>query len=168
MKKIKIKKKNKKRRNAPKYNGVVGEFRKRFNKGSIMEKVLIVIMLILVFIFIIGFVFMIYIIISAPDFDVDNLYTKESSIIYDSEGNEIARLGTENRERVTYDDLPEVFVDALVATEDSRFFQHNGVDMARFIKATIDFALNREDLGKQVRHYLLNDIAPRLKAELET
>ena len=137
MKKIKIKKKNKKRRNAPKYNGVVGEFRKRFNKGSIMEKVLIVIMLILVFIFIIGFVFMIYIIISAPDFDVDNLYTKESSIIYDSEGNEIARLGTENRERVTYDDLPEVFVDALVATEDSRFFQHNGVDMARFIKATI-------------------------------
>lgn len=137
MKKIKIKKKNKKRRNAPKYNGVIGEFRKRFNKGSIMEKVLIVIMLILVFIFIIGFVFMIYIIISAPDFDVDNLYTKESSIIYDSEGNEIARLGTENRERVTYDDLPEVFVDALVATEDSRFFQHNGVDMARFIKATI-------------------------------
>ena len=137
MKKIKIKKKAKKRGNPPKYNGVVGEFRKRFNKGSIMEKVLIVIMLILVFIFIIGFVFMIYIIISAPDFDVDNLYTKESSIIYDSEGNEIARLGTENRERVTYDDLPEVFVDALVASEDSRFFQHNGVDMARFIKATI-------------------------------
>lgn len=137
MKKIKIKKKAKKRRNAPKYNGVIGEFRKRFNKGSIMEKVLIVIMLILVFIFIIGFVFMIYIIISAPDFDVDNLYTKESSIIYDSEGNEIARLGTENRERVTYEDLPEVFIDALVATEDSRFFQHNGVDMARFIKATI-------------------------------
>ena len=46
MKKIKIKKKAKKRGNPPKYNGVVGEFRKRFNKGSIMEKVLIVIMLI--------------------------------------------------------------------------------------------------------------------------
>lgn len=41
-------------------------------------------------------------------------------------------------------------------------------DKFGFIKATIDFALNREDLGKQVRHYLLNDIAPRLKAELET
>ena len=41
-------------------------------------------------------------------------------------------------------------------------------DKFGFIKATIDFTLNREDLGKQVRHYLLNDIAPRLKAELET
>ena len=35
-------------------------------------------------------------------------------------------------------------------------------DKFGFIKATIDFALNREDLGNQVRDYLLNDIAPRL------
>ena len=40
-------------------------------------------------------------------------------------------------------------------------------DKFGFIKATIDFALNREDLGDQVRHYLLDEIAPRLINELE-
>ena len=49
------------------------------------------------------------------------------------------------------------------------FAEHNPRNITwDTMKATIDFALNREDLGKQVRHYLLNDIAPRLKAELET
>ena len=138
MKKIKIRKKTKKANN--KVNNSksnLGAFKKRFKKGNIGEKILIIIMLVLVSVFILGFVFAIYIVISAPDFDANSLFTKNSSILLDSESNEIARLGTENRERVTYDDLPEVFVDALVATEDSRFFQHNGVDLARFLKATI-------------------------------
>ena len=138
MKKIKIKKRTKKTNT--KVNNTKGNlnaFKKRFKKGNLREKILIIVMLVLVSIFILGFAFAIYIIVSAPDFDANSLFTKNSSILLDSEGNEIARLGTENRERVTYDDLPEVFVDALVATEDSRFFQHNGVDLARFLKATI-------------------------------
>ena len=40
-------------------------------------------------------------------------------------------------ELVTYEELPQVLVDAIVATEDSRFFQHNGLDIARFAKATL-------------------------------
>ena len=150
MKKIKIKSKKKNKVNPNKKQisqKNISAFKKRFINGKLFEKILTIIMLFLVFIFIIGFAFGIYIILSAPDFDVDNLYTKESSIIYDSEGNEIARLGTENRERVTYEDLPEVFIDALIATEDSRFFQHNGVDMARFIKATIGQLLGSSGAG---------------------
>lgn len=41
-------------------------------------------------------------------------------------------------------------------------------DKFGFIKATIDFALNRKDLGDQVRDYLLNEIAPSLQSELKT
>lgn len=148
MKKIKIKKRTKKTTaKTSKFNGNLNAFKKRFKKGNLGEKILIIIMLILVSIFILGFVFAIYIVISAPDFDVNNLYTKEASIVYDSENNEIARLGTENRQRVTYDDLPEVFVDALVATEDSRFFQHHGVDLARFLKASIGQVLGQSGAG---------------------
>lgn len=117
--------------------GELKKFRLRFKKGNIGEKILTLFMLLMVLVFIAVLAFVIYIIISAPEFDAEKLYTKEASIIYDAKGNEIARLGTENRERVTYDDLPEVFIDALVATEDSRFFQHSGVDMARFLKATL-------------------------------
>ena len=147
MKKIKIKKRTKKTNVKSNDKGNLSAFKRRFKKGNLGEKILIIIMLILVSVFILGFAFAIYIVISAPDFDVNNLYTKEASIVYDSENNEIARLGTENRQRVTYDDLPEVFVDALVATEDSRFFQHHGVDLARFIKASIGQVLGQSGAG---------------------
>lgn len=147
MKKIKIKKRTKKTNIKSNDKGNLSAFKRRFKKGNLGEKILIIIMLILVSVFILGFAFAIYIVISAPDFDANNLYTKEASIVYDSENNEIARLGTENRQRVTYDDLPEIFVDALVATEDSRFFQHHGVDIARFIKASIGQVLGQSGAG---------------------
>lgn len=82
--------------------------------------------------------FALYIIVTSPDFVPNELYTKEPTIIYANDGTtEIARLGKQNVEVVTYQDMPQVLIDALVATEDSRFFQHNGVDAARFIKASL-------------------------------
>lgn len=82
--------------------------------------------------------FALYIIVTSPDFVPNELYTKEPTVIYAKDGTtELARLGKKNVELVTYQDMPQVLIDALVATEDSRFFQHNGVDAARFIKASI-------------------------------
>ena len=81
--------------------------------------------------------FALYIIITSPDFVVEELYTKEPTVLYDMNGEEITRIGNENVELVTYSDLPQVLVDALIATEDSRFFQHNGFDAARFIRASL-------------------------------
>ena len=146
MKKIKIKKRPKVKKEG-KVNQELSKFKSKWKKGSIFEKILTLIMAIFVLIFMAVIAFVLYIVISAPEFDVEKLYTKEASIIYDAKGNEIARLGTENRERVSYDDLPEVFIDALVATEDSRFFQHNGVDMARFLKATLGQLLGKSGAG---------------------
>jgi penicillin-binding protein 1A len=97
--------------------------------------ILKIIMAIIIFVFILSFSFAIYIILNAPDFTKESLYSKESTVILDKNGNEYARLGSENRELVTYNELPQVLVDAIVATEDSRFFQHNGFDIARFLKA---------------------------------
>lgn len=82
--------------------------------------------------------FALYIIVTSPDFVPKELYSKEPTVIYAKDGTtELARLGTQNVEVVTYQDMPQVLIDALVATEDSRYFQHNGVDAARFIKASI-------------------------------
>lgn len=88
-----------------------------------------------------------YIVISAPAFTTNRLYSKEASVLYDRNGNEMTRIGTENRVLITYDDLPQVLIDALVATEDSRFFQHNGFDAARFLKASVEQALGRDAGG---------------------
>ena len=60
---------------------------------------------------------------------------------------EYAKLGTEVRQKITYDELPQVLIDALIATEDSRFFQHNGFDAPRFVKAAIGQVLGKADAG---------------------
>lgn len=91
--------------------------------------------------------FMAYIISTAPKFDPNNLYRKESTIVYDKNGKEWAKLGIEKREKVKYSALPEILVDAIVATEDSRFFEHNGFDLPRFLKASIGQALGRDAGG---------------------
>ncbi len=91
--------------------------------------------------------FALYIIISSPSFDRDLLYKKEATILYDNKGNEFARIGSENRELITYDDLPQVLIDALLATEDSRFFQHNGLDGARFLVASLKQVVGNSSAG---------------------
>ena len=92
-------------------------------------------------------IFLIFVTISAPKFDTAKLNTSEVTIIYDKNKKQIAKLGSEMREKVTYDELPQVLVDAIVATEDSRFFQHNGFDAARFAKASAGQLGGNSDAG---------------------
>ena len=75
------------------------------------------------------------------------LQTAETTLLYNINGNVFKKLGTEQRTKVKYEDLPEVLVDAIIATEDSRFFQHNGFDAPRFVKAAIGQAMGQSDAG---------------------
>ena len=88
-----------------------------------------------------------YVALTAPEFNESALTIKDQTVIYDIDGNVITTLGTEKRESVTYDELPQVLIDAIIATEDSRFFQHNGVDLFRFIKATVLQLMGRDEAG---------------------
>lgn len=106
--------------------------------------IIFLVLALLVCVAIVGFAA--YIVIKAPKFDITELDKKEASIMYASDGSEYYRLG-ELRENVTYDDLPEVFVDALIATEDARYFQHNGFDAPRFLKATAGQLMGRKNAG---------------------
>ncbi len=90
-----------------------------------------------IFLFIAASGFCIYIIKSAPEFDLNQMFEKEASRLYDADGNIFATLGTEKREKITFNEIPNVLIDAIIATEDSRFFQHNGFDLPRFMKASI-------------------------------
>lgn len=94
-----------------------------------------------------GIGFYIYIAKNAPDFTPEALYVSEPSVLYDVNGNEYAKLGAEKRVIVSYDELPEVLIDAIVATEDSKFFAHNGVDWARFLKASVQQLMGHDVSG---------------------
>jgi len=48
--------------------------------------------------------------------------------IYDANGQPLVELAREYRQVTRYEDIPPVVRDAILATEDKRFFSHNGVD----------------------------------------
>jgi len=77
-----------------------------------------------------------------PTINIADFQNSESSKIYDREGEVIAELGITIRENVSYDDLPNNLIDAFVAIEDSRYFEHNGFDLPRFVKAAIENVLS--------------------------
>lgn len=52
----------------------------------------------------------------------------ERTIVLDRKNREIGRLHGENRKRVKLDEIPPIFIQALVLREDNRFFTHGGVD----------------------------------------
>ena len=108
-------------------------------------------LLILLILFILGITaviaFFSYIVANAPEFNEELLYVTEPSVLLDKDGNEFAKLGAEKRIILTYDELPEVLIDAIVATEDSRFFEHSGVDWARFLKASFLQILGKSEAG---------------------
>ena len=91
--------------------------------------------------------FCLYIIFTVPEFTPDSLYNTEATVVYYKDGTELGKIGLENRVTKNYEDFPQVLVDALVATEDSRFFQHSGIDAARFLKATLGQVAGNSDAG---------------------
>ena len=117
---------------------ILGRIRSKKKRKKIVS-IFLILMLLAGISGLIGFsVFMMYVKKQAdPKFKPDELNTAEVSRLYDKDGNQFAKLGSEKREKVKYEQLPEVLVDAIVATEDSRFFQHNGFDAPRFLKAFI-------------------------------
>ena len=147
MKKLKIKKlfKFKKKKHTKSNENTNNKSNKK--KKKILRKILkILFNLFLVFLLlglIGGIIFAIYIVQNAPKFTPENLYSTDSSIVYDKDGNQIAKLGVEKRKNINYDELPQVLVDAIIATEDSRFMQHNGFDLPRFVKASMGQVANK-------------------------
>ncbi len=84
---------------------------------------------------------------NSPEFNEEVLSMSQTTKIFDMNGVEITELGTEKREIIKFEDMSEVLIDALVATEDSRFFQHNGFDAPRFLAASVKQILGQKDAG---------------------
>lgn len=127
---------------------------KKNNKGKktksnrkLWKKIVTIILILCIICILVFAAFFAIIALTAPKFDPEAFNTQEQTVIYDINGDVLATLGTEKRENVSYDDLPQVLIDAIIATEDSRFFEHNGVDLPRFIKATILQLFGQNEAG---------------------
>ncbi|HZQ84995.1 MAG TPA: transglycosylase domain-containing protein, partial [Acidimicrobiales bacterium] len=71
----------------------------------------------------------------------------QTTTLLDANGNPIAYLsGTTNRQPIALGQVPPVVVDAVVATEDHKFFHHHGVDPIGIARAAINDLLGRGNL----------------------
>ena len=77
-------------------------------------------------------VFWIY---QAPAFDSKILDNNSRTVVYDVNNNEVAKLGNQVGENLEASDIPEKMQEAILATEDNRFFEHGAVDYRRLVKA---------------------------------
>lgn len=64
--------------------------------------------------------------------------------IHDRDGGLMAEYGNERRFPVSYDEIPQVVVDAFIAAEDDRFFQHVGVDFIGLTRAVVELVRTGE------------------------
>ena len=79
--------------------------------------------------------------------DVRNTHPAEASQIYSADGKVIGKFFSENRMPVTYDDVNPTFWEALIDTEDERFYSHHGIDYQAFAAALKDYILHRDARG---------------------
>jgi len=74
----------------------------------------------------------------AGTFDLTKLEQMESaSVILDRNDKIFGQIYVENRETVPYDQLPRDLVNAVVAMEDNKFYQHGGYDLSGIIRAAL-------------------------------
>ncbi len=75
----------------------------------------------------------------SPTIDkIQNPKIDKASELYTADGVLIGRYYRENRNPVTYKEIPKVLENALVATEDVRFYDHSGVDLKSLFAAAWD------------------------------
>lgn len=114
----------------------------------------VLILLILIAIITLGSIagcYLVSVLKKAPPIEPENYREKlfETSRIYDSNGDLLQRLvKDEYAEFVSYDKIPNDLINAIVAVEDERFFQHSAVDFKRLAGALYyDLMSGRFDQG---------------------
>lgn len=86
---------------------------------------------------------------TAPDLDLAQIGAQsQTSFIYDSSGNLIMEFkGSENRIYVELEDIPQQLINAVIAVEDARFYEHHGVDLKRIVGALVNNVLGGDTQG---------------------
>lgn len=90
----------------------------------------------------------------------------QSTTILASDGSVIASLYAENRTKVALDQMSPYIKDAVIAIEDSRFYEHGGVDTTGIMRALVSTARgNKQGASTITQQYVNNVINSSLEAE---
>jgi penicillin-binding protein 1A len=80
-----------------------------------------------------------------PDVEtLRNIQLQTPMRVYTREGDLIGQFGEKKRNPLVFSDIPDQFVDALLAAEDDGFFQHRGIDIMGLLRAVSELVLTGE------------------------
>lgn len=88
----------------------------------------------------------------------------EASEVYSSDNVLLYRFDKENRLNIPFDSIPKHVVDALISTEDSRFYEHSGVDLKSLLRVLVKTVILRDKKsggGSTITQQLVKNYFPR-------
>lgn len=93
--------------------------------------------------------------------ELENPKTYLASEIYSEDGVVLGKYYLQNRSNTTFDELSPNLVNALIATEDVRFYDHSGIDFRRFTSAVL--FLGKRGGASTITQQLAKNLFPRKK-----
>lgn len=69
--------------------------------------------------------------------ELSKINNATASVVYSSDKKSIGRIFAENRTNIKFSALPDNLVNALVATEDARFYEHDGIDNKSVLRVLV-------------------------------
>lgn len=99
--------------------------------------------------------------------ELENPKLEEATKIYSENGELIDKFFLQNRTNITYNDIPQDMINALIATEDRKFYNHWGVDVPRIFQAFVKNVM-RGNLKKEGASTITQQLAKKLFVGDET
>ena len=100
-----------------------------------------------------------------PSFEeLENPRSLQASEVLSDDGQTLGYIGLENRSNVTYDQISPNLINALIATEDARFYSHSGIDarsLARVLFKTLVGRNRSSGGGSTITQQLAKNLFPR-------
>ncbi len=79
------------------------------------------------------------------DDELSDIRNATATLVYSSDEKLIGKIFSENRTNANLQDLPQHLLDALVATEDARFYEHDGVDKRSVLRVIFKSILLQDE-----------------------
>jgi len=79
--------------------------------------------------------------------ELKSIRNMEASEVYSADGELLGKYYLQDRSAVLYQDISKNVINALVATEDARFFEHHGIDYRSLIRVIIKTAILQDRSG---------------------
>lgn len=94
-----------------------------------------------------------------PSFEqLDNPYLRFATVAYTADGEQLGVYGAQHRTWISYEDISPHVINALIASEDHRFYDHWGVDLFRTVSAVLHTLLGDTQGGSTITQQLARNL----------